>query len=314
MRMGRDEDMKRVVLKNGDMSVALLNYGAITQGWWLGDTPLILGYETPEEYLTDPYYVGAIVGRVANRISGAQFELGGTQYNLSANEGGNTLHGGTAGLSHQRWALEQISPTEAAFDLVSPDGDNGFPGQVRFEISVQLKNPCLTYSITAQPDRPTPISISQHNYYALGRHQTVSEHGLKLASDRFLEVDDQGIPSGVLQGVKDGGVDFTRSKPVGRAATDLDHYFVFDPDRDHRDPVANVHAPSGLGMTVYSDQPGAQVYSAAHLSAPFRSGAGLCIEPSGYVNAPNIRAFPSIIYSKDHTYRQTLTLEISDNR
>lgn len=307
-------EIEGVVLKDGDMSASLLNYGAVTQGWWINGTPLILGYENPQDYLTDPYFMGAIVGRVANRIGGAQFALDGTLFKLSANEGLNTLHGGLTGLSQQFWNLEQISSTEAVLNFTSPDGDNGFPGEVSFEVRVNLRYPRLSYTITAQPDRPTPISIAQHNYYSLGSQNVVSGHYLKLAAQRMLDVDDQGIPLGLIRDVGDVGLDFISSHPVGSAAADLDHYFVFDHDRDPKHPVAEIQASSGLGMAVYSDQPGAQVYSAAHLSDPFRSGAGLCIEPSGYPNAPNVASFPSVIYSPENPYRQTLTLEISEDR
>ncbi|NVO54710.1 galactose mutarotase [Rhodobacteraceae bacterium B1Z28] len=293
------------------MKVSLLNYGAITQGWWINDTPLILGYDKPQDYLTDPFYLGAIVGRVANRMGGAQFKLGDVQYALSANEGSNTLHGGVAGLSRQHWSLEQISSVEAVLNYTSPDGENGFPGEVRFEVRVYLSFPRLTYSISAQVDRPTPISVAQHNYYSLGSDRNVSDNCLKLASNGFLDIDNQGIPSGLVRGVRENGLDFISSKPIGDTAMDIDHYFVFAPNRDHQRPVAEVGAPSGFKLSVYSDQPGAQVYTAAHLSDPFQSGAGLCIEPSGYPNAPNISSFPAIICSPDNPYHQTLILEIS---
>lgn len=293
------------------MSVALLSFGAITQGWRIGQTPLILGYNDPDDYLNDPFYLGAIVGRVANRIGGAQFELGDTRFTLDRNEGKNTLHGGSDGLSRKHWTLDQVSKAEALLSYTSQDGEGGFPGRVRFDIRVHLAFPCLTYSFSAQPDCPTPISLAQHNYYTLGTPFDVSETLLKLHSNTYLELDNQGIPTGKLSTVRDGGLDFTQMQKLTETARRLDHYFVLEADRNPENPIAEVRAPSGYTMSVFSDQPGAQVYSGAHLAAPFRPRGGLCIEPSGYPNAPNIPAFPSVISSPDRPYKQDLTLKIS---
>lgn len=300
------------VLNDGKMRVSLLSYGAITQGWWYKGLPMILGYENPQDYVTDTNYLGAIVGRVANRIGAARFDLGNVRYELDANEGRNTLHGGHVGLSHQYWNLEQTSAAEAVLRLTSPEGDSGFPGVIRFELRVRLDDPSLIYSISAIPDRPTPISIAQHNYYCLGTTGDNQGHRLRLASNRYLEVDDQGIPSGEIKDAKEGGIDFSTLKMISAASADLDNYFVFDHTRDYGSPVADLTAPSGLKLSVWSDQAGAQVYSGSHLAKPFRKWGGLCIEPSGYPNAPNIPAFPSIICTPDTPYEQTLVLKISE--
>lgn len=303
-----------VVLTDHTMSVSLLSFGAVTQRWSVNDTPLILGYESPQDYLTDPYYLGAIVGRVANRIGGAELRFEGARYPLSANEGANTLHGGKTGLSRQNWKLSQTAENKAVLGLVSPDGDNGFPGEVQFEIRVLLNYPRLTYVLSAKPDRPTPISLAQHNYYTLGSIGGVVKTRLKLASDRVLDLDDQGIPTGAMRRAGDAGLDFTVPKSISGAAAELDHFFVFDPERNPQTPVVEIAGDSGLKLNVYSDQPGAQVYAAAHLSDPFHPGGGVCIEPSGFPDAVNIPSFPTIICTPDRPYRQTLELEISEVR
>lgn len=304
----------RVLLNDHTMSVALLSCGAITQGWWINETPLILGYENPQDYLPDPYYLGAIVGRVANRIGGAELWLDGAPYPLSANEGANTLHGGVKGLSRRNWSLSQTAENEAVLNLVSPDGDNGFPGEVQFQVRVTLNYPRLTYRISAVPDRPTPISVAQHNYYTLGSTDGIADTRLKLASNRILDIDDQGIPTGQLRQVGKTGLDFTVPKSIGNAAQDIDHFFVFDPQRNPQTPVVEVAVDNGSKLSVYSDQPGAQIYSAAHLSDPFCKGGGVCIEPSGYPNAVNIPSFPTVICTPDRPYCQKLVLEISEGR
>ncbi|MGV6805453.1 MAG: aldose epimerase family protein [Ruegeria sp.] len=308
----RPKDITTAVLVDGDMTVSVLSYGAITQGWWLKDTPLILGYRNPEAYRDDNNYVGAIVGRVANRIGGARFDLDDEHFRLDANEGQNTLHGGSVGLSHQDWDLDLISPNDALLSCVSEDGAGGFPGKVRFEVTISLQAPQLIYSISAWPDRPTPISIAQHNYYTLGVPRNVSKLTLVLASDRFLETDEQGVPTGLISDATRAGLDFSLPREIGQASQDLDHYFVFRSGADPKSPVARLVAPSGLTMNVYSDQPGAQVYSGAHFSKPLGQSGGVCIEPSGYPNATNVGTFPSMIFSPDNPYRQVLALEISE--
>ena len=126
---GKTSGIETATLTDGNMRVSVLNYGAITQGWWYGDVPLILGFEDPNEYLTDTRYLGAIVGRVANRIRGAAFDLDGASFELNANEGKNTLHGGDDGLSKQFWELKQIAQNEVFLSYVSRDGESGFPGE-----------------------------------------------------------------------------------------------------------------------------------------------------------------------------------------
>ena len=127
-------------------------------------------------------------------------------------------------------------------------------------------------------------------------------------------MDEQAIPSGLVSDVCKGVMDFTTLRTIGEGARDLDHYFLFERGSDPHDPVAEVQVPLGLRLHVYSDQPGAQVYSAAHLSDPFKPGAGLCIEPSGYPNAVNIPSFPSVIHGRDAYYQQRLTLEILEDQ
>ncbi len=307
-KMGADLQIEQVRLQDKNMSVSLLNYGAITQGWWIDDTPLILGYDDPQAYLRDPFYQGAIVGRVANRIKGASFDLAGTRNRLDPNEGANTLHGGAEGLSRQIWTLQQLSNREAVMSYLSPDGEGGFPGEVRFELHVSLRFPNLNYTITAQPDRPTPISIAQHNYYTLGSSAGVEDFTLKVNAGHVLETDAQGVPTGNLQDVQNTALDF---RSPGRPGKNVDHFYVLNSDRDAQQPIVTIDAANGLGVRVFSNQTGAQVYTAGSLRAPFHAGAGLCIEPSGYPNAPNISGFPSLVFSPERPYHQTLTLKLT---
>ncbi|MEX0277231.1 MAG: aldose epimerase family protein [Ruegeria sp.] len=305
--------IEQVSLTDETMSVSLLNYGAVTQGWWLDGTPLILGYENPQGYLTDAYYLGAIVGRVANRIGRGQFELDGICRKLDANEGENTLHGGSVGLSRQFWTIRQIAPNEAVLNYLSPDGEGGFPGSVDFQVRVLLHSPCLTYEIKATPDRATPISVAQHNYYCLGSKLRASDLRVALASNQFLETDKAGIATGMRRNGTEIGIGSAPDQLSVDAAQDIDHFFVFDP-KTQQTPVATITAKTGLRLNVYSDQPGAQIYTGGHLSHPFPRNGGVCVEPSGYPNAVNVPGFPSVIHTPDNPYYQKLTLKIERGR
>lgn len=303
--------VEQVTLTDGDMRLNVLSYGARTMAWRLGEVPLILGYRDPRQYLQDTFSMGAIVGPVANRIRGAAFDLGGVRYNLDPNAGAHTLHGGAAGLGHCAWTIAQETDRDAVLTYTSKPGEGGFPAEVAFEIRVSLRQRRLTYAISAVPDRPTPISLAQHNYYTLGQTSGIAETCLRLAAAEVLEADSEGIPTGRRLSAADEGLDFTRLRKISAARRALDDFFLFDPARDRNKPVAELLAPSGIAMSVRSDQPGTQVYTGAHLGAPFGAGAGLCIEPAGYTNAVNTPEFPSVIYTPDQPYKQMLTLEIA---
>ncbi|MQQ10169.1 galactose mutarotase [Epibacterium sp. SM1979] len=303
-------EIEQVTLTDGPMRVSLLSLGATTQGWWVNEVPLILGYEDPGAYTQNSGYLGVIAGRVANRIGGATFELDGVRYVLDANEGQNTLHGGAQSMVRQNWQIEQRSQTEAILHLFSNDGDCGFPGQVRFTLQVTLQAPRLIYTFLAEVDRPTPISLAQHNYYTLGETDGIAGLSLRLPGDHLLEKDAEGVPTGEILPAT-GPYDFRDFRPL-HTAPDLDHFYPFRPSvagalRD----IAELRAASGLGLRVMSDQPGAQVYAGGGLGAPFAPGAGVCIEPSGFPNAVNVGHFPSMIVTPDHPYCQRLVLDLT---
>lgn len=299
--------MERVVLETGDMRAALLSYGATTQGWWLNDAPLILGYDDPEAYRSDPNFMGAIVGRLANRVSGAAFDLNGVRYGLDPNEGANQLHGGAQGLWTRDWHLEQTSASEARLTYHSPNDECGYPGAVDISVWVTLGPDSLTYEIEASPDRPTPLSLAQHNYYTLG--DPAGPRSLRVEAARLLQLGEGHLPTGRLIPVGGSPFDLRAGAPL--ADTDIDHFYLFDPEHDPAAPVAVLTGPTGLTLSVHSDQPGAQIYTGHGLAPPFPPGAGTCIEPSGFPDAVNIPTFPSVIATPDAPYRQTLRLSLA---
>lgn len=319
--------IERVVLRDGGVSVSVLTLGAIVQDWRVPlkgeDVPVVLGHADPEAYRDNPAYLGAIVGRVANRIGGAAYRDARQKVQLTANDGPNQLHGGPQGLAVVHWDIEALTPQSLRLSHVSPDGANGFPGAVRFRIDMRLDGHRLTWDMHATADRETPISLAQHNYYNLMGKGTIRGHRLRLAADRVLDRDFAGIMTGGIHGVSGTTFDLRRARPVAADTTALlDDFLIFDPARNPSAPVAEMWARNGLRLRLWSDQAGAQIYTGhgmatgggAHEGQTLGPCAGLCIEPSGYPNAVNRPAFPSVLHGPDRPYRQTLTVEIAPIR
>lgn len=314
------EPVGRVVLVSGGVRVAVLSRGGIVQDWRVplagASVPVVLGLADPAAYRGPCDYMGAIVGRVANRIGGAAYRQGGRRISLLANDGAHQLHGGPDGLWSAPFQIDRDGDSGLVLTHVSPPGAGGFPGRVALRIAMRLDGFRLTWDMRATPDEETPISLAQHNYYALSPR--LGDHHLRMAAAHRLDRDAQGIMTGrILRDIRLRAGLTLPSTP--RDPDTLDDFFVFDPARDPSAPVAEVRAQTGLTLRMWSDQPGAQVYTGQWM-APHPGGhpgrapgpcAGFCIEPSGYPNALNIPDFPSILHSPDRPYRQVLSVEIA---
>ncbi len=311
--------IETALLENTYAQVALLNLGCITQSWrlapWRPDRSAVLGYRDAQSYLNNPPYFGAIVGRVANRIAGARFTLNGKVYHVSANESGNTLHGGQNGISHQIWAMEKDGADAVQFTLHSKDGDQGFPANVWFTVMVSLHKNTLTYDMTAQVNAPTPINMTQHNYYNLQGSGTLDGHHVHIPSSQILDADAHGIPT-ASRSVSGGPLDFTKPRKLEKAQHQtLDAHYCFDAPTS---TISLRNNETHLDMT--TDQVGAQIYTSGKLTPnapPFGSQvhdmfSGICIEPQGYPNALNRPDFPPILVTPDAPYRNTITLTLRD--
>lgn len=320
-------ELTSVTLSCDGAHVTLINYGAITADWRIDvdgtATPMILGYQDLNDYPRSPYYFGAIVGRVSNRIGGGRFALpDGTIAKLATNEGATTLHGGPNGLGSVYWSLTKTAEDRAELTYRSEDGEGGFPGCVDVKVIVTLTEKSLTYDMSATVDRPTPISLAQHNYYNFGGTADIWDYSLKMPSHQVLEQNDIGVSTGSILDTTGSTKDFRAGQSMAAfKESGLDGHFVFDADAleaDDLPTVADMRAPNGLGLRVFSDQLGAQIYTAHGLdSVPgglngqtYGRGAGLCVEPQGHPNAVNIAAFPSVMATPDAPYRQVLRLEI----
>ncbi len=312
------------MLSDGDVSVAILNLGAITQDWRvpLGGTrvPVVLGFDNPQDYATNPCHLGVIAGRVANRISGAGFTLDGQHHDLPVNEPPNHLHGGPGGVHARIWDMEPDGNRAVRLRLVSHDGDQGYPGQVTFEVMITLSGYELRYDMRATTDRPTPINLAQHSYYNLMGRGGIGDHRLQIMADQYTPVDAAMIPTGQIAPL--GGMDFDlrqhrTMRQADPAAKGLDMNLVLTGGPDQ--PAASLSAPNGLRLKLTTDQPCLQLYSGAHLRHAAQplpgqlhdAFSGLCLEPQGFPNAINTPGFPSVLITPDHPYSQCLRVRIA---
>lgn len=288
---------------------------------------VLLGFDRVCDYVSAGGSFGGLLGRAANRISGGAFTLDGHTYQLSKNEGEATLHGGKLGFDKLFWRVEEAGLTRLVLGLVSPDGDQGFPGELAVEATYRLDGNTLWLALNASTNKPTPVSLSAHPYFNLaGLPVTdVLGHEIKIEADAFLPTDQKQIPTGGFQSVQGTAFDFREPMPIGarirRADPQLlfgkgyDHYFVLPPtDGDRPRLAALVREPhSGRTLEILTTQPGTQFYTGNNLNGSvagrggaYRQSAGLAFEPQGFPDAPNRPEFPSTILRPGSTYRQSI--------
>lgn len=305
---GRAVDMAR--LEAGELEVSLLSFGAITRDFRVDGRSMILGYEDPAAYGNDPYYLGVIAGRVANRIAGGRFTLGGEEVVLPLNDGANHLHGGPRGLGKRHWQMEEDTAANAVrLSYVSGHGDGGYPGRAAIEVVVSLSETRLSYEMRAEVDRPTPIALAQHNYYNL-TGGVIWDHELMVAAESYLPVDEGLIPLGERAPVAGTIYDFRESRPIGQADPDhvgIDHCLVLG----EAQPAVVLTAPGAPELRFHTDQPGLQLYTGAGLGGSHTPFTGICLEPEAFPDAVNRPAFPSMIVYPEAPYTQRLSIEVA---
>ncbi|MFS2135029.1 galactose-1-epimerase [Duganella sp. Dugasp56] len=256
-------------------------------------------------------YAGAIVGRYANRIAGAAFELDGRRHQLQANENGNQLHGGVDGFHRRRWQFDQTAANRVQLNLLSPDGDQGFPGEVEASVTYTISaHGVLRIDLRARSSAPCPVSLSNHAYFNLdARHGDARDHLLQLRAPAYAPVDDQLIPQGALVPVEDSSYDFRAAKSV-RAALDaaaaagtpgFDHAWLLSSQCAHGAvPAARLQSSDRtLAMTISTSLPAIQFYDGRHLHTlhdrdgrPYPSYAGFALEPEYLPDSPNRPDWP----------------------
>jgi aldose 1-epimerase len=278
----------------------------------------------------NPYF-GALIGRYANRIGKATFQIGTERYQLSANNNGNTLHGGVKGFDQVIWKVKSVSDSSLLFTYHSRDGEEGFPGNLDAEVLLTLgHNNTLTFEYKATTDKATPVSLTSHSYFNLsaGKSATIEKHELQILAEKITEVDATLIPTGQFMEVFETPFNFLEMKAIGADLDSVrggyDHNFVLIEAHGKETGLAGhaaelYDALSGRVMRLYTTEPGLQFYSGNFLDGTItgKNGqiyvkhAGLCLEPQRFPDSPNQPHFPNTILQPGETYRQTSVLEFS---
>ncbi|WP_073951951.1 aldose epimerase family protein [Streptomyces kebangsaanensis] len=288
----------RWTLERAGVRVRVLSYGGIVQSVEVPDrdgrtADVVLGFPGLEGYLAHPEpFLGALIGRYANRIAGGRFPLDGRTYALEQNEGTNSLHGGDRGFDKRLW---EVAPVEHGIRLtrVSPHGEEGFPGRLEVTATYTLDaSGALHIAYTAVTDAPTVVNLTNHSYWNLSGSGSAGGHELRLAASRYTPVGADLIPTGDLAEVAGTRFDFRRAREVGSG---YDHNLVLDKGVTTTPvEVAELHDPVfGRVLTVSTTEPGLQLYTADHLGAPFAPGAGIALETQHFPDSPNRPRFPS---------------------
>ena len=295
----------------------------------MGD--VVLGLRSLEEYAAQRSYMGCAIGRFANRIARGRFTLDGRAYAIAVNDPPNTLHGGTAGFGRAVWkarAAETPDGPSVEFSHVSPDGDEGFPGELRVRMTYALTNADeLRIDYEAQADRATPVNLTHHSYFNLACGGNILGHVLRINARRYTPVDATLIPTGDLAEVAGGPLDFTEAKPVGRDIgrvpgnmNGYDHNFVIDAGAKGPAVAAWVHEPaSGRTMEVLTDEPGMQLFTGNHFDGTlvgkggesYLRHAALGLETQHFPDSVNQPGFPTTLLRPSGTFRSTTLYRFS---
>lgn len=337
---GRPVSLYRLDTHAG-MRALITDYGAALVGLEVPDAAggrrdVVLGFDAFDgdalgSYRQAQSYFGAVIGRVANRIGRARFRLDGAEHTLAANEGGHQLHGGPEGFDRRLWAAQPVASSEGpalALSLVSPDGDQGFPGTVVATALYRLLEPAtLRLELSASCDRPTAVSLSNHSYFNLAGHDagSVLDHELTVHAEAYTPTDEKLLPTGEIRLVAGSAFDFREPARLGgrMAAPELRHpegrgydtNLVLTGGAGGLRLGARLRAPAGgLAMELWTTQPGLQVYSANGFDgslvgkggARYARYAGLALEPQGFPNAVNTPHFPQVWLRPGESYRHVI--------
>ncbi len=317
-------------LKNpAGITVEITNYGGIITSLLIPGRngefeDVVLGFDNLDDYLGSHPYIGTLVGRYANRISNAYFELDGTGYQLAANNRGNHLHGGIESFDRKLWDYNISSDDDVVslkLTYVSPDGEEGYPGNLAVEVIYSLNNSNeLTINYKAITDKATPLNMTHHGYFNFtGGSESILGHELMVNSNYYLEVNHESIPTGNILNVEGTALDFRNMKPVGRDIADVgtgyDHCYVLNENDGSLKMAAVLYEPiSGRRMEVLTTQPGIQVFTGNSLGGNhigkggivYENYWGICLETQHFPDSPNQPSFPNTILRPGEEYSHTV--------
>lgn len=317
-----DDQIDIISMKNDKLEVVVSNFGCTIIKVLMEDRngnvdDVVLGYDDFDSYKTLDAYLGALVGRIANRIGKGKFSLNGEDYTLAVNNGPNHLHGGIKGFSYQVFDYEIKDEKTIEFHYLSKDGEEGYPGNLDFKAIYQLVDDTLHIKYLATTDKDTIINITNHSYFNLsGKKENIYHHLLEMKADYFACVDADGLPTGEMKAVKDTSFDFNSPAYIGdrvecddeqlKLGCGFDHPFIFSRKENQ---VVLTHEETGRCLIVSTTLPGAQIYTANYLDGRlgkygqhYNARDAVCIETQNLPDAIHLEKEPSTILKKGEVY------------
>lgn len=325
---GKDVDLYTLTNANG-MKALITNYGGRLVSLYVPDknkqpVNVVVGFDSVQQYInsTEPYF-GATIGRYGNRIGGGKFTLDGKTYNLSVNNGPNTLHGGKNGFQSKVWEAEAIGDSALVLTYFSKDGEEGFPGNLQVKLTYILtSNNELEMEYEASTDKATPVNLTNHAFFNLNGEGsgTIENHSLQIWADHYTPVDATLIPTGKIEVVKGTPFDFNIATAIGKRINDKNQQLEFGKGYDHNyvlnDSSKTMHHAAtaigdktGIALEVWTEEPGLQFYSGNFMQSKNKLRAGMddfrtafCLETQHFPDAPNKTNFSSTVLKPGEKY------------
>jgi len=302
-------------LTGGGLTARVLTLGGALQDLRLAGLPysLVLGFPDLNSYLHSKAYIGANVGRFANRIAHGRASIAGQTYQFDTNFlGKHLLHGGSAGADRQVWTVTAHTENTLSLQLILADGKMGFPGELTVELHYRLlPTASLELEFVATTNAPTLCNFAHHSYFNLDGAGSIQNHQLKIAANHYLPVDAEAIPTGEIAAVENTAFDFRELKPINWQQAQYDHNFCTADSKQALRTVAYLQGQNGVSMTLATTEPGLQLYDGQYLDGGFAAHAGLALEPQAWPDAPNHAHFPSTELLPGQVYRQVTRYSFS---
>ena len=296
-------------IKNENISAEVLNYGGIISQLNVPGKDrklrnVVLHFDNLEHYIDNPFYLGGIIGRYANRMGQASLPLGNKVYPLTANEGVNQLHGGLKGFNRVYWGVEQLTDAKLKLTYTSKHLEEGYPGNLKVTVYYEVAEHGLIITYQAKTDQTTVLNLTNHAYFNLDddTNKLIFDNHLKVNSVNVVKASDNMIPTGEIIDISGTALDFSKGKAIGpdiQSKNELlantngyDHCYAFE-GSDLKDMAILTSNESGISLGVYSSEPGMQLYTANFLKEPFKPYTAVCLETQHFPDSPHQPSFPS---------------------
>ena len=326
-------EIRKITLRSGEMCCSVLTYGGTLQSLKVGDVDVVLGFDDLAGYQGQTNYIGALVGRYANRIAYGKFTLNDVEYSLAANDGDHHLHGGNIGFDKRLWTVEDLAADRLTLSLFSPDGEEGYPGNLAVRVTYKLAENSLTIDYEAVSDADTLCNLTNHAYFNLSGHNgtPVTEQELQIFGDFYTPTDAGLVPLGKPEPVEGTPMDLRRPLKIGdgmhrdfeqlKQALGYDHNWVLNGETGSLRSAAKAFCPeTGLAMEVETTLPGLQLFVSRFPApglkgkgdTPYIGRQGFCLETQFYPDSPNHPDYPQAVLRAGESWRHTTVFRFSE--